>query len=227
MMNKKAIFIAFLVLIGSQLNGQSLSTLSSFYNNYFVEKKKEGKQASRYLKIEGLPYENIEFEESIIHMKNKKSYLIPLRHNIYANTFEFKLKNRVLNINNPDDIIKIELKDKTYIYFPIDNKKVYLELLVSGNTNLVRKAQVILKPAEKPSAYKEMKPPRFHRSKDLYYLIDNQGTVFLLKKKKSFLKYGNVKKEELEIFINKEKINIKKEEDLVKLIKFFNTLLEE
>ncbi|NJO91132.1 MAG: hypothetical protein HC831_20820 [Chloroflexia bacterium] len=163
-MNKKVNLFIILVLISiSQLFAQPNKSLQEFYTDFYMEKIKTNPLSSTYEDATGSPYLEKEFIEGTILMKNQKKYIIPLRFNIYSDNFEFKINNEAIAIENPNSILNIDLDNCTYIYYNLNKRNSFVELIVSGKNNLICKKEVILKKAEPAGAYKEPKPASFIR----------------------------------------------------------------
>ena len=111
-------------------------------------------------------------------------------------------------------------KENKYGFFKIASKNKTCNLLV--------REQIKLKEAIKPkTGYGEYTPSKFSREKDTYYInfTKNDIALKLPKKKKAFFKLFSSQSQNIQKFVKKEKLNIKKESDLVKVISYYNTLL--
>lgn len=111
-------------------------------------------------------------------------------------------------------------KDYAYGFFKIATKNTSCNLLV--------KEIITLKKAEKPkTGYGEYKPSKFNRKKDAYYInfTKNDIAIKLPKKKKAFYKLFSSNSDNIKKYIKKEKLSIKKEKDLAKIITYYNSLL--
>jgi hypothetical protein len=92
---------------------------------------------------------------------------------------------------------------------------------------LLSKEFVKFKPESKPKTNFEVyKPAKFERKKDTYFIKfkDKDMVVELPTKKSKFLKVFGNKASNIKSFLKKERINIKKEKDLIKVFNYFNTL---
>lgn len=92
---------------------------------------------------------------------------------------------------------------------------------------LLSKEFVKFKPESKPKSNFEIyKPAKFERKKDTYFIKfkDKDMVVELPTKKSKFAKVFGDKASKIKAFLKKERINIKKEKDLIKVFNYFNTL---
>jgi len=112
-----------------------------------------------------------------------------------------------------------EYKKFKYGFFKIVAKKEGAFLLC--------KEFIKLKAAVKPkSSFETFKPAKFERKKDSYYFkFKNQDLVVELPTRKNkyytlFKNHSNA----IKSFVKKEKLGIKKEEDLIKIFNYYNTL---
>ena len=76
------------------------------------------------------------------------------------------------------------------------------------------------------SNYETLKPAKFERKQDAYYIkLSDQDIVIELPTRKSkFLDVFNSKSNSVKSFIKKERLGIKKEEDLIKIFNFYASL---
>lgn len=72
--------------------------------------------------------------------------------------------------------------------------------------------------------FSKYEPPKLKRIKDVLYVVKDQTAFEVPKKKKEFLKFFPDSEKAIESFMKKEKINVKKEEDLTALIRYYNSL---
>jgi len=110
-------------------------------------------------------------------------------------------------------------EDLKYTFYKILSKKGEVYLLAKEFINL--KPEVIAK-----SNYDVSKPARFQREKDVYFIqFSGKDLVVELPTRKSkFLKVFGENSNVIKNFMKKEKLNIKKEIDLIKIFDYFTTL---
>ena len=103
-----------------------------------------------------------------------------------------------------------------------------MKLFLSVTKKHTRLSTLKIKDAIKPkTGYGEFTPSKFRREKDTYYInfTKNDIALKLPKKKKVFFKLFSSQAQSIQKFVKKEKLNIKKEQDLAKIITYYNTLL--
>ena len=190
-----------------------------------------------YKDIKGSPYENETFNlgEIFINNDNKGQYF--LRYNTYKDEVEI-LKSKqedqapifdtLLNREN----LKVVIGNNTFNTFNYaDESNIpkigwFLDLNVTGAYKLYAKKRTVLTPAVKATSPNESgRAARFTTYADYYILKNNTDELELIStKKKAFFKYFNKYSRQIKTFIKKEKLKIKKEADLVKVISYINTL---
>ncbi len=224
-MKKATYLLIFCSLLSlNQLFAQSNRSLQEFYTDYYMERVKSISKPLTYNNIDGSPYLKEEFQEGTIFMKDQKKYTVPLRFNLYASNFEFKVDDKIITIDNPNNIAKIEFDNSSYIYYQLKKRNSFVELIAPGKNSLICKKIVVLKEAVPAGAYKEPKPASFSRKDDLYYIVNEKNEQFLVKSKKSLKNIFTDRQEEIAKFIKKEKISHRKKADLKKLVEYYNTL---
>ena len=93
-------------------------------------------------------------------------------------------------------------------------------------TLLTREVISLSKELLPSTSYHKYKAPAFKREKDKYYIyFNNEKEVISLSiKKHAFFKLFDTNSKAISKYIKKEKLNIKKEEDLIKIFKFYASL---
>jgi hypothetical protein len=122
----------------------------------------------------------------------------------------------------------------TYKAFNFKNKKGnkygFFKLATNNKTsNLLVRESIELKEAIKPkTGYGEYTPSKFRRVKDTYFInfTKNDIAISLPKKKKSFYNAFSSHSKSIQKFVKNNKLSIKKEKDLAKIITYYNTLLK-
>ncbi len=228
-MKKSYVILLFLnICICSSIFGQNYATdaWSGNVTNSIWNVCYDGKQSHfvDYKDIKGSPYLVNNYDNGVVHMKDGNSYMIPLKYDIYKNTFEFKEENSGLEIDKPEDILKIELGTRTYVYYKLNKRKLFVEMIAIGEKSLVCVRQVTLKKAEEPAPYKEPKPAQFIKEKEQYFIVDSDNKAHFIRNKKTLLKGFSEKKIEIAKYIKGEKINYKKRLDLKKVVEYYNKL---
>lgn len=154
-----------------------------------------------------------------------------IRYNAYKDEMEFVEGGKTYYVTKNDSLeIKLATKSYKYIEYPIEKgeEKGFLIALTSGDKakfTLYKKEKVILVPEyDSGSGYRDPVPAHFKLDEDKFYLGQSDKVVFMPKKEKEILALIPDKGVDIKKFIKDNKTSFKKEEDLVKLINFLNTL---
>lgn len=226
----KRIFLIFIVsmFFSSMLLAQTGKELLEFYSNFESSKNIE-QGANRYIDIQGSPYSSNEFVKGKVIMKNGVFYKnVPLRYNIYNKEMEFEKNKVAYSISNSEDIVSVEFGNSKYVYTLFETKtnekNTFFLLLEDGKAKLLEMQKVELIPKQEPGAYSTASPARFHREASVFYVKIDDNPAVVVKRKKDLLKAFSIHQKEMTDFINKNKISVRKIEDLKKVIVHYNTL---
>lgn len=234
---KKKITICFIILVGFavvQSYGQqaysatpenpilSFTTQSTVYDE----------------KTKGSPYMNEDFQYGEVEINDKLALTGKMRFNAYKNEVE------VLEADGDDSYysllkrsyIKVKIGDKPYnIYQYRDNSEAirtsYFVELNKGPVILLFKPEARLKKGRVPNtSYDKYVPPTYVWSNS-YYLVDtaegNKDAIAAKVRlsKKDFLRFFNDSSQEaLKSFIKKEELKLKRKDEAIKLLEFYNNL---
>ena len=110
-------------------------------------------------------------------------------------------------------------------YVPIDGAKpsVFYEVLEDGKTQLLKRTS---KKIFEETPYSSATKVKTISSTETYYLLPNGGTqlVKVKKDKKSLLDAMGNKKSELDQFIKDQRLNLRNDSDMAKLVAYYNSL---
>ena len=198
-----------------------------------MDKRMEGSNSTSYSDIVGDPYIYKDFFPGRIIMKTGKTFQVDLRFDMHSNQINFKEGDQIYTLLNPEKVAAIEL-DTLRIIFSEYIKKAgdavpegssYFILRLDGYCKLLIKRNVDVQDAELPKLYQEAKPAEFVRMADDYYLIVGDDPAVRLSNKKDLSTILNDHKNEIEKFIDSEKLGIKKIEDIIEIVNFYNSLV--
>ena len=178
--------------------------------------------------IEGTPYLDEKFVPAIIHHDNTV-HKVPVRYNIFRDVMEYMEGTVNMSLEPGPNINKVIVGASTFVVQKFESKKQikfgYFILLDSGKVMLYSKMVVSFHKAKKPE------PPDFKnelagydREPDVFYYKIGDGELLELQSIKSMIATLPEKQEELTVFAKKEKITPKKEEKVVKLVQYYNSL---
>ena len=179
-------------------------------------------------KIEGTPYLTEEFLTADVYSNKGKYPATPMRYNIFADYIEFKHKDITYILDAGPDIKKVDFGNFSLVVEKTEvkgkMKSGYFALLDSGKVTLLSKKVVTYREAQPPKALETTgKPARYSRSGDDYLYKVGNGPVMDVGSVKKMIESFPDKQEELKQFASQEKIS-KNEKDLVKLVKYYNSL---
>ena len=178
--------------------------------------------------IEGTPYLSEDFKPGEVYTKDSVMYKGPLRFNTYANEIEFIADDIVYWIAEPQKVIHAKIEKSTFVYIQPEgtgnDKGTYYELLVDGECKLLLKRNTEFLEAEPAKPYIDAKPARFQMMKDTYFLQIDNALPQSITNMKSIKNVISEKSSDISKYIKKEKISVKEKDDLIKLIKYCNSL---
>jgi hypothetical protein len=183
-----------------------------------------------------------EFVKGSVLMKNGKTQEEVMNYNMITEEMIYEKDNSRWAINNLERIDTIYIGSMKFI--PHD--KIFYEVLVNGKISLYEKHKCNLLQSGSPAGYGETSetsaatsisvlsgtgalyklqlPKDYHIKDASQFWISNEKTESIVTSQKQFLKIFPDKSRELEQFIKQNKLNVKKQDDLIVLIKKCNEL---
>ncbi|MFC5047258.1 hypothetical protein ACFSTE_07955 [Aquimarina hainanensis] len=227
----KKTFILFLLLIGyNNIQGQDFETrrrpMVEIVSRNYTENIPNGIDLST---TKGSPYEHDSFSlGTIIHKATSQKIKAFLRYNAYSDEIELKedLKSTKINSVTKNENIYISLNDKEYHFkdFTTEKGKAESGYLTKKNDlySRLQKDYIPVKKATTP--FYSDTPAQFKDVKSYFLEVNGKTKEITLNKNKIAAIFPSTHKKTLTDFIKKEKLKFKKEDDIVKLITFYNTL---
>lgn len=211
--------------------GKSQEMVLQTFNDYLSFQSNSSSTQRAFLShedIKGSAYLNEEFTLGSITTKNNIKYQgVPLRYNIYNDDIEFELKEGIfLAISNPESLKEVTIGDETFIYTKKINKKGeslgYYKLVTTGNTMLLTRYHIVFVGPQATTGYKAAAPAKLNRNANTFLLkVGDNNPIQIAKKKDLEFIFGTEAKKLL-AYLKSEKLNVKKEKDLIKLVQFIN-----
>lgn len=184
-----------------------------------------------------------EFTDGTVLLNTGRVVQAKLNYNAYEQCVQFLGdKGEVLNIDMPDNVISVTIADRTFYYI----NRQYMELVKDGNISLmvVSRAKVDNVLKEGPYGTKSStqssssllnyndssgQTRTLNSSDEVIYAIDNTyfiggGKRFVLATRKNFTKLLPKNKDQINSFIDREKIAFDKTDDLLRLVEYCNSL---
>lgn len=185
-----------------------------------------------YETIDGDPFLYKSFSPGKIILATGEIFQRAMRFDIYSGQVQFKDKNEIFELKNPEKVSAIIIDTllfqyASYLKSPGDESSAegsYFVVKAEGKCQLLIRKNIRLQAAETPKAYQEARPAKFIRTGDTYYLKLEDKPAVRIDSRKDLLNVLADKKDELEKFITAGRLGIKSEEDLVKIVSFYNKL---
>jgi NAD+--asparagine ADP-ribosyltransferase len=189
------------------------------------------KESDKYLygvekeTFEGSPYFDDNYiMTSVYGDKNEKYIATPMRYNIFSDVMEFQ-ENGDQYILEPDPRIKkLEMGDKIFVVrkfkYLTKTQNGFLEVLEDGKLSLMAKKLVNYR---KKIEIKNV-PAKYAKLPDIYFTKLDKGDMVKVSSLKSLITSLPDKQQELDSFIKAEKISPRDRDDLIKLVKYYNSI---
>ena len=191
-----------------------------------------GIEYETYTTTTGDPFIYRDFHEGDLTLRNGETYRLEMRYDIYANQMHLRNKNEFYAINYPEKLASIVIDTLSFIYCNFVNspeqknsgESSYFILKTGGKCKLLIKKNIRVQDAEQPKPLQDAKPAKFVHLGDTYYLKQEGESAVRIKGKKELLHILADKKDELNKFIDSNRLATKDLEDLVKIVTFYNSL---
>jgi hypothetical protein len=179
---------------------------------------------------EGTGLLNEEWQEGALVAPNDSTYRFKGRYNVLADEFQVLVNGRVRALY-PNVVKGVELDEK--IFLPVDyvakNKrgKAFFEVLYFGNTSLLlrRKAAVKATEIHPVLGTSVSNDSKVVFEKSFYYQRPGLPARLFKNKRKHVLELFGDRRKEMEAFLKKEKLNPRRQEDLIRLFEYYNKLM--
>ena len=227
---KKVIVLIFMFLSFGFMFSQSRNTsLESNANRLIKLSLKDGNNIPE--RSEGSPYIKKHFSSTKI---NNWEVVYLVRYNAFSDLMEFQDKNSQIFFldKTKDYVIKFnDGSDKIYHTVKYNNnERGYATFLWANSDNslaLYLKERIRFTDKKKAkSGYEQDIPAKFTRLKDSYFTKTTDGSLEELStKKKNFFTVFKGKEKEVQQYIKKEKLKINKKENLIKIMSYYDSLI--
>ena len=222
---KVLILLSITFLNSNRTVGQGIVIESNSGSSYqmFLVPKEIDKSSKEYEKFASKIYLSDTFLSSEIDNFQDKVYL---KYNIFKDEMEFINDNKVY-------YLKKNLGRKIHFFdlnidFEIFNYKeqlTYFQILNKNKVLLLKKYNVDFQEEKKAvSSYQQDRPANFTRKDDVFFIKLNNEIIELTSNNKKFLNLLDSPDNKIKKFITENKLTIKKERDLLKIINYYNSL---
>lgn len=189
------------------------------------EKKLNTKNVISYEDIKGTPYWKKEYIEGKLYLNDTVVVQAPLRYNIYTDEIEYKSNDRNYAIGNPAYLKKALIGKTTFLYIPFIGNGGYYELLESGKCYLLQRRTMRFKPVEYAKPIIGTVPAEFIPEPDVFYLVVDNNRWYKIVSLKSVKNVMLDQEKMIDEFISREKIRSTKKENLIKIVKHYNSFV--
>lgn len=210
-----------------------ISEIKSANAFYDIQARYSGpvKKQTRISDIEGSPYLNDTYQSGKIVTTGHITYVgVQLRYNLYSDNFEYKVPGQdALELSNPSSIKEVIMPYGAFLYLPYINMMNtrsfgFLKKLNDGKAMVLIHYVVHFIPAKEPGAYQQPEPPRFAGNQKFYFLYFGNKPAIRVTNKKEILDALPAHRQAIQKYMKKEKFKARKQDDLVKLMYYYNTL---
>lgn len=177
-----------------------------------------GLSETQFDAIKDQAYENPNFVSGIIFQENTPVKTgVPMRYNAFADEIEIENAPGSYSSLMKDPEIAAGIGNDVYIYHPQTNG--YFNILFEGKRfHLYKKVKSEFREGkEAATSYGRNTPPSFQKS-TTYFLVEDNSLKEIPSRKNRILKMFGNKRKEVDSFIKSNRLDIGKEEDLVKVI---------
>lgn len=177
----------------------------------------------------GSIYVNEEF--LLAKLSNREDQYL-MRYNAYQDEMEFKKGDKIFNLSkNLNYLINFQGINKTYqVYNYIENKEsvpgFFVVLYNGDNISLLTKEKIkFYEEVKAKTGYDKYKPPTMRRLDDKFYIGYKKSVAKELpRKEKDILDLFGSKYAKIESYAKTNKLGFKKEEDLIQLFMYYDSL---
>lgn len=170
----------------------------------------------------GSPYLTANFVPAIVGDSSEE---VQIRYDAYSDKIEVLKDGKVYEVPKSEDVSKFKLKTTDVVIVYLKDYDGYFFRLVEGKNQLLKKEKIkiqVTKSSIEPNSLIKEGYSKFERISPTYFIVSDQKIMKAPKNNKELLGYFPEKKPELEDFMKANKINVKQEESLVKVITFLN-----
>jgi hypothetical protein len=185
-----------------------------------------------------------DFSTGVIKMKDGKIISEKMNYNTLTEKMVFYRNGKLMDLVNPETIDTITLQNNKFVFF----EDAFLEVLLNGHVTLFIQHKSDLSSTGRPGPYgtksqtsSPVAVPKLYADNNTYNLklgeefvvtpspvnwirIDNEMHKILTSRQ--FYKLFPANEKKIKEYINKNKLNIKKTDDLVKIVSYCNTLFK-
>lgn len=222
--------LAVLLIANSSFSQTPAITSGADFNNFINSDLRYMKeQDAFYSRVDGSPYLEEDFKPGALVYNNKLYTNLSLRYNYYEGYFEVKAGDEI-KYYDPQylEVDTVWLENDKYIYIEFDNgrdiRRKYMKLLYDGPVKVLAYREIVMLDAQKAKGYEDARPARFDPRPEVTYIQFGDAPAVEFRNRRSIEEVFPDHAEALEKYAKSEKLRFRDVEDLIKLVKFYNTL---
>jgi len=199
------------------------------WQEYKFKEYKDAITQGTKVSYDGTPYLECKTNSCTLILNNhKKIDSLTIRYNIYQDQMEIERKGTYYVIPRQKEFAAFLLEEQLFRYLTFkDDGKLQtgnLEVLVEGKCSLYRRYCISLKEAQAPKPYQDPKPASFKNTSPEFFLNFGIDHAVKVTSTKEFISALPTQKDEVSLYIKKNKLKLRKQEDLEKVVEFYNSL---
>lgn len=182
----------------------------------------------KYENVTGSPYLIDDWSTALVKLQSGQTYKdVKVKYDQVSDELRFLSNGKELIFINPVAEFKIitskndPVKDLYFKRGFAPDPKAFYQVLAQGKTTLIKKNRKVIvdkTPYNSATAVKVFEP------QVRYYIYKDNNSLSVKANKKSILSALSDKKDTLEAFISKEKLDLNSNDDLSKLLNYYNSL---
>jgi hypothetical protein len=202
-------------------------------NRLRLDRNMKAMEEVSYERIEGDPFLYQDFVRGNLLLKTGESIPLNFRFDIFKGEIQFGKKDEIYALINPERVSSVLMDTLRFVYSgylksPEDISSVensWFILKKDGKVRLLIRKNLRLQAVTPPKPYKEEgSPAKFIHTRDTYYVQPEGGSAVKIDNKKNLLDLLPDKNGKLDSFIKANNLDVKKVDDLAKIISFYNSL---
>lgn len=210
------------------LNAQYISNFNDIARtarfNKTLDEINNGISVLKYSDIQGNPFYKSGFANAKI---GDTDSILPVRYNIYKDTFEVINNNDIYSIpldNSFSKFVFVNTSEKFILAQDENGLSGYFLVITEGKNKLLKKLSIKYSPeTPAPNTLLSGTPAKFDMQKPIYYIKTENNFIKLSKKSDELIDtLPSDQKDEVKEFIKSNKIKMTEELDLIKLANFLN-----
>lgn len=173
---------------------------------------------------------NQNFKAALVIDERTGTYDADLRYNIYSDAIEFAKDDQLFELEK-NSVMHFKINDELYYYCKFKNDRglnrhgYYILVSLSNNYTIYKKIELDITAPKTTSVVESHNAQGRILKREVYYIEKDKKITELPQNKKDILSTVFSDQEvALKAFIKTEKIKIRKEQDLIKLVQKYNSL---